>query len=206
MEYNEILDIESKKLLGLFNALRSTNNSKSLDTLSKELGINSKTIMRAIKKLKKLFKHYQLDHQLAIGCRDRNQFYLKRQDDQYLEFFLVQYLSDLPEIIFLKTIIEEKNVTTKQLIDSMLVSESSLRRRAKKINCWLKKFDLHLKRGSWELVGEEEQIRALVLPFYWFAYQKTKSHFWVSTIENSREFAIKFISFFNIMICQIKLE
>ena len=206
MDYNEIFDVESKKLLGLFNALRSTDNSKSLDTLSKELGINSKTIIRAIKKLKKLFKRYQLEQQLAIGCRDRNQFYLKRQDDQYLEFFLVQYLNDLPEIIFLKTIIEEKNVTTKQLIDKMLVSESSLRRRAKKINCWLKKFDLHLKRGSWELVGEEEQIRALVLPFYWFAYQKTKSHFWVSTIENSREFAIKFISFFNMKINDLQKE
>ncbi|OTN90110.1 hypothetical protein A5819_002609 [Enterococcus sp. 7E2_DIV0204] len=206
MDYNEIFDVESKKLLGLFNALRYTDNSKSLDTLSKELGINSKTIIRAIKKLKKLFKRYQLEQQLAIGCRDRNQFYLKRQDDQYLEFFLVQYLNDLPEIIFLKTIIEEKNVTTKQLIGSMLVSESSLRRRAKKINGWLKKFNLHLKRGTWELIGEEEQIRALVLPFYWFAYQETKPQSLLCTIENSRELAIKFISFFNMKINDLQKE
>ncbi|EOL43380.1 helix-turn-helix domain-containing protein [Enterococcus caccae] len=206
MDYKEILDVESKKLLGLFNLLRATDDGKSLETLSKELELNAKTIIRSIKKLKKLFIHYQLENQLAIGCHERNLFYLKRDNNLYLEIFLVQYLSDLPEIIFLKTIIEGNSGSTDKLIETMSISESSLRRRANKINRWLKKYNMSLKRGSWELLGEEEQIRALVLDFYWFAYQGQKQKLMILAKENSRQLCTKLISFFNMQINDLQKE
>lgn len=206
MEYKEILDVESKKILDLFDSLRSTDNGRSLEALSKELELNSKTILRAIKKLMQLFKEHQLERQLTISCHKKNQFYLKREDDLYIEIFWVRYLNELPEIIFLKLIIEEKKLTTKKLLKNILISESSLRRRANKINGWLKQFNLQLKRGSWQLIGEEEQIRALVFHFYWFTYQGAKQKELLQTKQKSRQLCTQFRTFFNLQINDLQVE
>lgn len=138
MEYKEILDFESSKLLKLFNLLKSTNNNRSLEKLSAELGINTKTIIRSMKKINTLFKQYQLEEHLAICNGSKNQIYLKRDNDIYVEYFLVQYFSDLPEVTFLKAIIEEEDIQAKQLAENLLISESSMRRRVKKLTNGLK--------------------------------------------------------------------
>ncbi|MBO0472912.1 hypothetical protein IGL98_001479 [Enterococcus sp. DIV0840] len=206
MEYKEILDFESSKLLRLFNLLKSTDNSGSLESLSNELGINAKTIVRSMKKINKLFKRYQLDEHLAICSRSKNHFYLRRDNEIYVEFFLVQYLSDLPEITFLKAIIEEEDTQAKQLAENLLISESSMRRRVKKINEWLKKFDIHLKRGTYKLVGEEEQIRAFILHFYWFVYQGTETKFLLMKKENSQQLMNQLVHFFKMQINDLQKE
>ncbi|WP_239644541.1 hypothetical protein [Enterococcus crotali] len=73
MEYEEMLDFESRKLLRIFNLLSANNESSSLEELSVKLGINSKTIARTLKKIKNLIDHYQLDEHLEICCRLKNQ-------------------------------------------------------------------------------------------------------------------------------------
>lgn len=206
MEYNEILDFESSKLLKLFNLLKSTDNNSSLEKLSNELGINAKTIVRSIKKINRLFKRYQLDEHLAICRWSKDYFYLKRDNDIYVDYFLVQYISGLPEITFLKAIIEEENSQAKKLAENLLISESSMRRRVKKINEWLKKFDIHLKRGTYELVGEEEQIRAFILHFYWFVYQGTENKFLLLKKERSQQLTNKLVHFFKMQINDLQKE
>ncbi|MGX7202158.1 hypothetical protein BCR22_03175 [Enterococcus plantarum] len=206
MEYKEILDFESSKLLKLFNLLKSTNNNRSLEKLSAELGINTKTIIRSMKKINTLFKQYQLEEHLAICNESKNQIYLKRDNDIYVEYFLVQYFSDLPEVTFLKAIIEEEDIQAKQLAENLLISESSMRRRVKKINEWIKKFDIYLKRGTYELVGEEEQIRAFILQFYWFTYQGTESKFLLLKKERNKRLTNQFIQFFQMQINDIQKE
>lgn len=206
MEYKEILDFESTKLLGLFNLLKSVDNNCSLENLSDELGVTGKTILRYIKKMKKLFKRYQLEEYLAICSGSKSKFYLKRENDLYLEIFLVKYVSDLPEIIFLKAIIEDEEIQTKQMADDLSISESSLRKRVKKINEWLKNFDVHLKRGTYELIGEEEQIRALILHFYWFVYQGTENKFLLFKKERSQKLTNKLVEFFQMKINDLQKE
>lgn len=206
MEYKEILDFESSKLLMLFNLLKSTDNSSSLEKLANELEINAKTIVRSMKKINKLFKQYRLEEHLLICRRSKDHFYLKRDNDIYVEFFLVQYLSDLPEITFLKAIIEEEDTQAKQLADNLLISESSMRRRVKKINEWLKKFDIHLKRGTYELVGDEEQIRVFILHFYWFVYQGTENKFLLLKKERSQQITNKLVLFFKMQINDLQKE
>lgn len=206
MEYKEILDFESRKLLKLFTLLRSKENHHSIEKLSSELGINAKTILRSLKKLNKLFRQYHLANHLAVCNQSRNYFYLKRDDDLYLDSFLVSFLSDQPEIIFLKAIIEDENVSTKQLAEHLLISESSMRKRVKKVNEWLKKYDIHLKRGTYEFVGKEEQIRALILYFYWFVYQGTENSFLLEKKEESNLLTEKLMSFFQMNINDLQKE
>ncbi|WP_086312790.1 hypothetical protein A5821_000341 [Enterococcus sp. 7F3_DIV0205] len=206
MEYKEILDFESRKLLGLFDLLKSSEKSRSLENISSELGLNVRTIVRSIKKMKRLFQRYQLDQHLAICSHSKKFFYIKRENDLYLETFLVQYLSDIPEIIFLKAIIEEENIQTKKLAEKMMISESSLRRRVKKINEWLKKFEIHLKRGTYEFIGEEEQVRALILHFYWFVYQGTENKFLPLEKGDSQQLSNQLVQFFQMQINELQKE
>lgn len=206
MDYKEILDFESSKLFRLFNLLKSTDSNTSVEKLSDKLGMNSKTIVRSVKKLNKLFKRYQLGDHLAICSRSKNHFYLKSDNDLYVEFFLVRYLCDLPEVTFLKAIIEEEDIQAKQLAETLLISESSMRRRVKKINEWLKKFDIHLKRGTYELVGEEEQIRAFIFHFYWFVYQGTENKFLPLKKERSQQLTNHFVHFFQMQINDLQKE
>ncbi|MGX7262915.1 helix-turn-helix domain-containing protein [Enterococcus crotali] len=206
MEYEEMLDFESRKLLRIFNLLSANNESSSLEELSVKLGINSKTIARTLKKIKNLIDHYQLDEHLEICCRLKNQFYLKRTNDLYVAIFLVRYLNDVPEIIFLKAVIEEKTIQTKQLAKRLLISESSMRRRVKKINEVLKKMAIRLKWGTYELVGEEEQIRALILHFYWFAYQGMENDFLMEEKVRSQRLTNQLTHFFQMKINDLQKE
>ncbi|MGM0217475.1 helix-turn-helix domain-containing protein [Enterococcus sp. AZ126] len=206
MDYKEILDFESRKLLGLFNLLKSTENNNSLEKLSRELNINAKTIVRSMKKLNQLFKRYQLADHLTICSRAKKYFYIKRDKDIYLELFLVQFLNDLPEVTFLKAIIEEEDIQAKQLAKHLLISESSMRRRVKKINEWLKKFNIDLKRGTYQLMGEEEQIRALILHFYWFAYQGTDNKFLLFKKEKNQQLTDQLVLFFQMQINDLQKE
>lgn len=206
MEYKDILDFESSKLLGLFNLLKSTDKNSSLEQLSEKLEVNVRTIIRSIKKLKNLFKRYELNEHLKIRRHSKKYFYLKRENDLYLELFLVQYLSELPEIIFLKAVIEVKTIKTKRLAEKLHISESSMRRRVKKVNEWLTKFNIHLKRGTYELMGEEEQIRAWILHFYWFAYQGTKNKFLLIGKDESWQLTHLLVKFFQMQINDLQKE
>lgn len=206
MDFKEILDFESIKLLKLFNVLKENEKSCSLKQLSKELRIDSKTILRSLKKLQKLFKRYQLEHHLTICARSRNHFYLERENSFYLETFLVRYVSGLPEIVFLKAIIEEENMSTKQLAENSLIGESSMRKRIKKINGWLNKFNIKLRRGTYEFIGNEEQIRVLILYFYWFVYQGTEAKFLLQGKNRSQRLTERFVLFFQIQINDLQKE
>ncbi|MGX7245689.1 helix-turn-helix domain-containing protein [Enterococcus quebecensis] len=206
MEYKEIFDFESGRLFELFKLLKSVDTSISLEQLSIEIDVSQKTILRYIKKVKKLFEIYQLENHLAIVSRSKNSFYLKRDNDLYSEIFLVQYLSNLPEVIFLKAIIEEETILTKNLAEKLLISESCLRRRVKRINDRLKKFGVYLRRGTYELSGEEEQIRELILHFYWFVYQGTNNNFLLQEKAGSRQLTQLLIDFFNMQINDIQKE
>ncbi|MBO0439679.1 helix-turn-helix domain-containing protein [Candidatus Enterococcus ikei] len=206
MEYKELFDFESSRLLELFKLLKSADNNMSLKKLSSELGINPKTILRYMKKLQKRFEDYQLADRIMICSRPSNQFYLKRTNDLYLELFLVRYLRDLPEVIFLKKIIEEGKLETKQLADNLLISESSLRRRLKRINEYLKKFDISLTRGTYQLDGEEEQIRELILHFYWFVYQGTENDFLLQEKETGQQLTDQLILYFQMQINELQKE
>lgn len=200
MDFKEILDFESIKLLNLFNLLKSNENSCSLKQLSNEVGINSKTIQRSLVKLQKLFKRYQLDQHLTICANSKKYIYLKKDNAHYVETFLVRYLSNLPEIVFLKAIIEEENILMKQLAERSLIGESSMRKRMKKINEWLKKFNIQLTRGTYEFKGNEEQIRAMIFHFYWFVYQGTETKFLLNGKNRSKCLTEQFILFFQIQI------
>ncbi|OJG89954.1 hypothetical protein RV15_GL001520 [Enterococcus silesiacus] len=123
-----------------------------------------------------------------------------------MALFIVRYLNDLPEIIFLKAIIEEKTIQTKQLAKKLLISESSMRRRVKKINQVLKKMTIRLKWGTYELIGEEEQIRALILGFYWFVYQGTENDFLLQEKVRSQCVTDQLVHFFQMKINGLQKE
>lgn len=206
MNYNEIFDFESKKILDLFTLLNGAREPYSIDDLSKKLNIDPKTISKYIKKINKLILTYQLDSYIKIVIENKNQLYMKKDNELYAGHFRTEYLSSLPEIIFLKLVIENKSISTNDFAKELAISESSLRRKIRKINEWLSQIDLQLKRGTYELLGEEERIRAFILNFYWFLYQETPPSFLNQTRLKSKRMANQVLTFFQLQINEIQKE
>lgn len=206
MKYNEIFDFEANKLLELFSLLNAIDEVYSVEKLSIKLRIDPKTIMKYIKKLQDLFKRYHLEEHLDICCKQKNHFYLVRDSELSPEIFRVRYVNDLPEIMILKSIIEEKNVQTMQFVKKMSISESSVRKRVRKINEWLKQINLQLRRGTYEIIGEEEQIRAFILNFYWYVYQGTKNSFLLQETDRCEKLTNRLINFFQMQINDLQRE
>lgn len=144
--------------------------------------------------------------QLTISSIIRNQFYLKKDNELASEQFWVTYLNNLPEIIFLKLIIQGNNIQTMELAETLSISESSLRRRVKKISNWLEHRKLCLKRGTYELIGEETQIRGFILHFYWFVYRGIKSSFLQQEREENTLLTNHILHFFQLQVNDLQKE
>ncbi|WP_271492025.1 helix-turn-helix domain-containing protein [Enterococcus sp. 5H] len=206
MEYSKIFDFESNKLLELFTLLNTANDVYSIEELSSKLQVDPKTILKYIKKLGELFELYYLADQLTISNIIRNQFYLKKDNELVSEQFLINYLNSLPEIIFLKSIIEGNKIQTMQFAETLSISESSLRRRVRKISNWLEHRNLYLKRGTYELIGDEAQIRAFILHFYWFVYRGIKNSFLQQENEESTLLTNHILHFFQLQVNDLQKE
>jgi hypothetical protein len=204
IDYRELVDYESRKLLDLFFLLVSADGKEKLELFSKKLLIDAKTILRYIKKLNYFIRQFQLEQHLSISTKSRNLFYLKRSSDYYIDVFVTYFLKTRPEISFLKAVIEEEAIHTKEFSDHLSISESSLRRRIKRINIWLQKKKLRLRRGSYELLGDESQIRAFILHFYWFVYQGTEAHFLPIDTHFYSKIEETFLLFFQIQLNELQ--
>lgn len=194
----------NQKILDLFTLLNGAREPYSIDDLSKKLNIDPKTISKYIKKINKLILTYQLDSYIRIVIKNKNQLYMKKDNELYAGRFRTEYLSSLPEIIFLKLVIENKAISTNDFAKELAISESSLRRKIRKINEWLSQIDLQLKRGTYELLGEEERIRAFILNFYWFLYQETPPSFLNQTRVKSKRMANQVLTFFSYKLMKFK--
>lgn len=176
MDFMQLLDFESTKLLNLFLSM-TPNKIIPLEELSCRLQLNPKTIIRYIKKLQRLVHQFDLKDQLTINNTIRAHVCLECKQSLSLEQFRIRYLSNIPEIIFLKTAIEAKEIQTKQLAEQLSMSESNLRKRVKKIHDWLRANNIQLKRGTYELIGDEAKLRLVIFYFYEFVYRSSKSSF-----------------------------
>jgi hypothetical protein len=176
MDFMQLLDFESSNLLNLF-LLMTPNKQIPLEELSYQLQLNPKTIVRYIKKLQRLVHRFDLKDQLTIKNTIKAHVCLEYKQIISLEHFRIRYLSNIPEIVFLKAAIEAKEIRTKELAEQLSMSESNLRKRVKKIHDWLQENHIQLKRGSYELIGEEAKLRMFIFHFYEFVYRSSKPSF-----------------------------
>ncbi|MFD1899536.1 hypothetical protein GQR36_04120 [Enterococcus termitis] len=91
IDYRELVDYESRKLLDLFFLLVSADGKEKLELFSKKLLIDAKTILRYIKKLNYFIRQFQLEQHLSISTKSRNLFYLKRSSDYYIDVFVTYF-------------------------------------------------------------------------------------------------------------------
>ncbi|MHC5230091.1 helix-turn-helix domain-containing protein [Enterococcus sp. LJL99] len=171
MNYTEILDFESKKLLQTFALLRSSANTVLLSDLTKKLNVDKKTTMRYLKKLSELIQEYGLESSLEIIQVSKNKIKLASKNDLDVEFFKMQFLGSIPEVVIMQKVLAEHPFQTFDLADQLGMSESSVRKRMQKINHWLNTYQLKLKRASYQLIGPEIQVREFMLQFNWLVNQ-----------------------------------
>lgn len=172
MNYTEILDFESKKILQMFASLRRNSaNTVLVSELTKKLNVDKKTTMRYLKKINQLIQEYGLESSLEIVNVSKKKIKLVSKNDLDLEFFKMQFLGSIPEIVIMQKVLAESSFQTFELANQLGMSESSIRKRMQKINHWLNRYQLKLKRASYQLIGPEIQLREFMLQFNWLVNQ-----------------------------------
>lgn len=171
MNYIEILDFESKKILQTFASLRSSTNAILVSELTKKLNVDKKTTVRYLKKINELIQEYGLENSLEIINESKNKVKLSSKNDLDLEFFKMQFLGSIPEVVIMQKVLAECPFQTIELANQLGMSESTVRKRMQKINHWLDRYQLKLKRASYQLVGPEIQLREFMLQFNWLVNQ-----------------------------------
>ena len=171
MNYTEILDFESKKLLQTFALLRNSTNPVLISELTKKINVDKKTTMRYLKKIMYLIQEYGLENSLKIINVSKSEINLVSNNELDLEFFKMKLLGSIPEIVIIQKVLGEQLFQTFELADELGMSESSVRKRMQKINYWLNTYQLKLKRATYQLIGPEIQVREFMLQFNWLLNQ-----------------------------------
>lgn len=205
MEFLELLDFETSKLWELILRLSSTEKNIKLEELACDLLMDKKTIIRYLRKLENMFEKAKLNDYLTIVFCAKNELSLKKESELFLENFLVYFFEHIPELYFLGYAVRGEQMTVKGLAQELCISESNLRKRMKKINDWLKKINIHLKHGTYELLGDEEQIRILTYHYYQFVFRGTIKHFLLKDRQISLLVTFN-VSFFKLQINEIQKE
>lgn len=92
-------------------------------------------------------------------------------DEFSLEQTYQHYLRQSIKVSIISYLYEHQEFTITQLAQKLTVSESSLFRKIKELNSYLKEFHIKIRNGR--LQGEELQIRYFYYQFYWYIADKT---------------------------------
>ncbi|MFL2133629.1 helix-turn-helix domain-containing protein [Desemzia sp. FAM 24101] len=88
-----------------------------------------------------------------------------------LEQIYQHYLRQSIKVSIISYLYEHQEFTITQLAQKLTVSESSLFRKIKELNSYLKEFQIKIRNGR--LQGEELQIRYFYYQFYWYIADKS---------------------------------
>lgn len=168
MIFDNLFDFETNKIRKLFYLFQTTYTPLPIEKLTEEVGLNRKTLLIYIGKMQDLFAEYNFGDHLKIIKIGRNELYLSRKNDIYTLKFEIYYLLNTIEVRMLMMSLDKEGRSFNALAEGVGISESLLRSRIRKINGWLKKYELKLERKSYKLVGEEYQIRAFLFQFNQF--------------------------------------
>lgn len=165
MELTDILDFETKKILEIIAVLRRTPKELTLRMLADELSVHVKTVAKYIEKVQKLLIEHGLNGQLKLAVFKRDKLIFTMENPWYLECFRICLIQKVPEVRILEEILHSPS-TIKKLSFQLKEGEPQIKKRLTRIRRWLHPLSLTLRRNTFELSGNELQIREFAQQFY----------------------------------------
>ncbi|MBP1044709.1 helix-turn-helix domain-containing protein [Enterococcus sp. BWM-S5] len=166
MDIREILDFETKKILEILRLLQQSTKELSFRTLAEELSVHVKTVARYVEKIQRLLVDYGMSRQLSLTVRKKLRLVFVMENPWYLERFRIFLIQRAPEMVILEKTIHSSSFTIKELSVQLEESEPQVKKRLTKIRRWLQPLKLTLRRNTFELIGNELQIRGFIQQFY----------------------------------------
>lgn len=160
----------NERILKEIDLMSKSNTYVTVDEMSKSFDVSKATIRLDINEMRNLLKKYELELEVKRGIG----FKLKGSSQNILK--LKQYLSKadngLDEISKQTLIYLIKNINKytviKDISQELSISESSISKRLKPINAFLKKYNseiLSIKNKGIVLTGEENGLRKLLIDY-----------------------------------------
>jgi len=165
MDFTVLFSFEQLRLLELVCLLQQKEELYSMAEVASQLAISQKTLTEYLKKLQRKLNKLPEREAGHIQLLKGGYFTYHEQDSYTSERFKRFFLQGIPELCILRALLET-NLDIEQLQQNLQISESSIRKKLRKIQNWLHPFNIYLQRKNYQLIGDEAQIRWLAVRFY----------------------------------------
>ncbi len=168
-----LLDTQNKIMLNILDLVSESHRWYTVGEISQELSVVERTVQRYIHRLKEMIDDYnkEKEHHIALSYEKYKGVLLEIDSgSNYME--LKSYILENDETMkIFKLIIFEEFQSIQTYATTNFVSESLVRKSLKKINEFLKIYDLSLSRSTFIIKGEEKQIRLIVYISAWIIFK-----------------------------------
>lgn len=170
-----LLDANSRNILSILSVVSEKNEWFTIHEISERLNVVERTIQRYILQLKDCIERFnegeKEEDRLFLYYEKYKGVYLDTPKGQGLNRFKQLILEQDETFVMLKQIFfEEFQSVTKYSLDHY-ISESKVRKSIKKIRQYLKRYQLSLSNISFQIMGEEKQIRLLTFYLTWYGFK-----------------------------------
>ncbi|MGX7148439.1 helix-turn-helix domain-containing protein [Enterococcus ureasiticus] len=169
----DLLEDQNKIMLKLLEIISESHRWYSVNELSLRLNVVERTIQRYIHQLEDTVAEYNevKDSYIQLNYEKYNGVQLETESgSNYIEF--KTYILETDETIqILKKIMFEEFYSVKKYAMTYFVSENAVRKSLKKINVFFDLYSLSLSRSSFQVMGEEKNIRIIAYIIGWVAFK-----------------------------------
>lgn len=169
----DLLEDQNKIMLKLLEIISESHRWYSVNELSSRLNVVERTIQRYIHQLEDTVAQYNevKDSYIQLNYEKYNGIQLETDSgSNYIEFKTYILETDIT-IHILKKIMFEEFYSVKKYAMTYFVSENAIRKSLKKINIFLDLYNLSLSRSSFQVVGEEKNIRIIAYIVGWVTFK-----------------------------------
>lgn len=168
-----LLDNQNQKTLELLEILSENYKWYTIEELSTELNVVSRTIQRYIQSLKEKINDYNLAYNstIQLNCQKSNGVRIEPTfDNNYSQFKNYVLKNDETIKILIQIMLEEFQSVKKYSITNYM-SENAIRSRLTKIKNFLSRFNLNLSRNNLYISGKEKYIRIFFYIINWTIFK-----------------------------------
>lgn len=161
----------------------NTNNSTTLlrmiseeerwytvSEISERLEMNQRTVQRYLADLLDKIEDYNDDKIQLHTAKNKGVLLEVKLGADVLNFELY-LLEDNVTIMLMKAVFFEEFISVKKFAMDHFLSETTIRRSLKQFQELMEPYEIGLKRETYEIVGQEEQVRMFLYCLFWRIYQ-----------------------------------
>lgn len=168
----KIFDADLREKLQLINYMCEKGDWLATDKLVEKTTLEKKTMLKYISEIQIALSDFEVPG-IEISASKRQGYKLICDSEEVKEKFKLYLTEDTLILKMLKTLFLDDQLNIVSMSIHHFVSESTIRRKLKRITPLFKEFKVSIcsKKGAYQLVGEEKNIRELGKYLFWTIYK-----------------------------------